>query len=206
VEIRDATADPGGMMHYGIPAYRLPREGVDREIARIEAMGVKIVRNARVNDVLAEKAAGSFDAVFLGIGAQVANHLDIPAMDGGKIIDAVTLLERLEKDRAPSLGRVVGIIGRANTAMDASRTAKRLGAEEAVLIFRFDKAQMGSGHFTSSLRPHSAPATSRSHNRRIGFAYLTEAAGFNPSVGPFRNFNVPPAPGFVSSLLPLSRT
>ena len=95
-----------------------------------------------MNDVLAEKAAGSFDAVFLGIGAQVANHLDIPAMDGGKIIDAVTLMERVEKGRAPSLGRVVGIVGGGNTAMDAARIAKRLGAEEAVIIFRFDKAQM----------------------------------------------------------------
>ncbi len=127
VEIRDANSEPGGMMHYGIPAYRLPREGLDKEIARIEAMGVTIVRNARVNDVLAEKAAGSFDAVFLGIGAQVANHLDIPAMDGGKIIDAVTLMERVEKGRAPALGRVVGIVGGGNTAMDAARMAKRLG-------------------------------------------------------------------------------
>ena len=142
VEIRDANPEPGGMMHYGIPAYRLPREGLDKEIARIEAMGVTIVRNSRVNDVLAEKAAGSFDAVFLAIGAQVANHLDIPAMDGGKIIDAVTLLERVEKGRAPALGRVVGIVGGGNTAMDAARMAKRLGAEEAVIIFRFDKAQM----------------------------------------------------------------
>ena len=142
VEIRDANPEPGGMMHYGIPAYRLPREGLEQEIARIEAMGVKILRNSRVNDVLAEKAAGAFDAVFLGIGAQVANHLDIPAMDGGKIIDAVTLMERVEKGRAPALGRVVGIVGGGNTAMDAARIAKRLGAEEAVLIFRYDKAQM----------------------------------------------------------------
>ena len=142
VEIRDANPEPGGMMHYGIPAYRLPREGLDKEIARIEQMGVTIVRNARVTDVHAEKTAGAFDAVFLGIGAQVANHLDIPAMDGGKIIDAVTLMERVEKGRAPSLGRVVGIVGGGNTAMDAARIAKRLGAEEAVIIFRFDKAQM----------------------------------------------------------------
>ncbi len=142
VEIRDANAEPGGMMHYGIPAYRLPREGLMMEIGRIEAMGVTIKRNTRVNDVLAEKAEGKFDAVFLAIGAQVANHIDIPAMDGGKIIDAVTLMEQVEQGRAPSLGRVVGIVGGGNTAMDAARIAKRLGAEEAVIIFRFDKAQM----------------------------------------------------------------
>src|SRR4029077_14064685 len=140
--IRDANPEPGGMMHYGIPAYRLPREGLDREIARIEQMGVRIVRNSRVTDVQAEKAAGAFDAVFLGIGAQVANHIDIPAMDGGKMIDAISLLEQVDQGRAPALGRVVGIVGGGNTAMDAARVAKRLGAEEAVLIFRFDKAHM----------------------------------------------------------------
>src|SRR4029078_11518283 len=70
VESRDATSEPGGMMHYGIPAYRLPREGLDREISRIEQMGVTIVRNARVTDVHAEKAAGAVDAGVLAISAQ----------------------------------------------------------------------------------------------------------------------------------------
>jgi NADPH-dependent glutamate synthase beta subunit-like oxidoreductase len=142
VEIRDGAEEPGGMMRYGIPAYRLPRDGVAQEIARIEAMGVKIVRNHRVTDVLAEKGQGGFDAVFLAIGAQLSNHLNIPAMDGDKMIDAISLLEGVEKHRAPVLGRVVGVIGGGNTAMDAARTAKRLGAEEAVLIFRFDKEHM----------------------------------------------------------------
>jgi len=142
VEIRDANPQPGGMMHYGIPAYRLPRAGLGREIARIEAMGVKFVCNHRVSDVLAEKATGKFHAVFLGIGAQLANHLEIPAMDGGKMIDAISLLEHVEKGRAPALGRVVGIVGGGNTAVDAARIAKRLGAEEAVLIFRFDRKHM----------------------------------------------------------------
>jgi len=139
VEIRDSSEEPGGMMRYGMPAYRLPRAGLAEEIARIEAMGVKFVHNHRVTDVLAEKEQGGFDAVFLGIGAQLANHLNVPAMDGGKMIDAITLLEQVEEGRAPVLGRVVGIVGGGNTAMDAARTAKRLGAEDAVLIFRFDK-------------------------------------------------------------------
>jgi len=142
VEIRDSSEEPGGMMRYGIPAYRLPREGVGKEIARIEAMGARILRNHRVTDVLAEKAQGRFDAVFVAIGTQVANHLNVPAMDGGKMIDAISLLEQAERGRAPMLGRVVGIVGGGNTAMDAARVAKRLGAEEAVLIFRFDKAHM----------------------------------------------------------------
>src|SRR5262249_5772587 len=68
VEIRDGNEEPGGMMRYGMPAYRLPREGLAKEITRIEAMGVKILRNHRVTDVLAEKEQGKFDAMFLGIG------------------------------------------------------------------------------------------------------------------------------------------
>ena len=141
---RSATAseEPGGMMQYGIPAYRLPRDGArqgdraHRGDGREDPAQLPGQRRAR------RKGAGGFDAVFLAIGTQVANHLDIPAMDGGKMIDAISLLEQVEKGRAPSLGRVVGIVGGGNTAMDAARVAKRLGAEEAVLIFRFDKAQM----------------------------------------------------------------
>ena len=142
VEIRDASPEPGGMMHYGIPQYRLPREGLMREIERIQSMGVAITCSYRVNDVLAEKDAGRFDAVFLAVGAQVANHLDIPSMDGGRMIDALQLLEQLEQGRAPKLGRVVGIVGAGNTAVDAARVARRLGAEEAILIYRSDRKHM----------------------------------------------------------------
>jgi formate dehydrogenase (NADP+) beta subunit len=142
VEIRDAGAAPGGMMRYGIPSYRLPREGLTQEIDRILAMGVKVTCNYRVDDVLAEKSAGGFDAVFLAVGAQVGNHLDIPSMDGGKMIRALTLLEQIEKGETPKLGRVVGIVGGGNTAVDVARVAKRLGAEEAVMIYRSDRQHM----------------------------------------------------------------
>jgi len=142
VEIRDSGDEPGGMMRYGIPAYRLPRDNITKEIARIEAMGVNLVRNHRVSDVLAERTEGCFDAVFVAIGTHVANHLSVSAGDGAKIVDAITLLEQVEKGRAPVIGRVVGIVGGGDTAMDAARVAKRLGAEQAVLIFRFDKAHM----------------------------------------------------------------
>jgi len=142
VEVRDAGDEPGGMMLYGIPAYRLPRDVVGKEIARLEAMGTKIVRKHRVTDIAAEQAEGGFDAVFVAIGTHVANHLGVPAMDGARMVDAITLLEQVDKRRAPALGRVVGVIGGGNTAMDAARVAKRLGAEEAVIIFRFDKEHM----------------------------------------------------------------
>jgi formate dehydrogenase (NADP+) beta subunit len=144
VEIRDSGEEPGGMLRYGIPEYRLPRDGIAKEIARIEAMGVKLVRNHRVTDVLAEQERGGFDAVFVAIGAHIANHLGVPAMDGAKMIDAITLLEQVEKGRAPVLGRVVGVVGGGDTAVDAARVARRLGADEAVLIVRRDKAHLAA--------------------------------------------------------------
>ena len=94
---------PGGMLHFGIPAYRLPRDVLMQEIARIEAMGVKIVLNHKVEDVLAEQTAGKFDAVFVAIGAQIGKRIDIPARDAAQVIDAVTLLHDVETgERAAS--------------------------------------------------------------------------------------------------------
>ena len=142
VEVREATEEPGGMMRWGIPEYRLPRDVVREEIARITAMGVKITCGQKVDDVLAEKQKGGFDAVFLAVGAQASNRLDIPAADGRRLVDGVTLLEEVARGQAPHLGRVVGVIGGGNTAMDVARVAKRLGAEEALLIFRYDQPHM----------------------------------------------------------------
>lgn len=142
VEIRDAMTEPGGMLHYGIPAYRLPRAELMTEIGRITAMGVTMTMNTVVDDLERDVAEGGFDACFVAIGTQAGNHLDIPAVDGRKMVDAISLFEDIETGRAPSLGRVVGVIGGGNTAMDAARTAKRLGAEEAILIYRRDREHM----------------------------------------------------------------
>ncbi len=142
VEIRDAMAEPGGMLHYGIPAYRLPRAELLREIRRIETIGVRFTMGRRVEDVSGTMAADGFDACFLAIGTHDGNHLGIPAGDGKQMIDAISLFERVEAGMAPKLGRVVGVIGGGNTAMDAARVARRLGAEEAILIYRRDRAHM----------------------------------------------------------------
>ncbi len=143
VEIRDANPDPGGMMAYGIPEYRLPRTDLQKEIKRILAMpGVTLVSGVRVDDVAAEQQKGGFDAVFVAVGAQQANHIDIPATDGQKLVDAVSVLGETKEGQKPLLGRVVAIVGGGNVAMDAARTAKRLGAEEAVLVFRYDQAHL----------------------------------------------------------------
>jgi NADPH-dependent glutamate synthase beta subunit-like oxidoreductase len=142
VEIREAGPLPGGMLHFGIPAYRLPRADLMTEIRRIEAMGVKITLNHKVEDLLAEQKEGRFDAVFIAIGAQIGKRIEIPARDAGRIIDAVTLLHEVETGDAPRLGRRVIIYGGGNTAIDAARTARRLGAEEALIVYRRDRVHM----------------------------------------------------------------
>ena len=147
VEIHDAGPLPGGMMHFGIPAYRLPREELMKEVRQIEAMGVQLVLNHKVEDLLAEKEVGSFDAAFTAIGAQVSKHIDIPARDAARVLDAVSLLHEVGTGDRPRLGRRVVVYGGGNTAMDAARTARRLGAEEALIIYRRDRAHMPAHAF-----------------------------------------------------------
>jgi formate dehydrogenase (NADP+) beta subunit len=147
VEIHEAGPVPGGMMHFGIPAYRLPRPELMKEIRRIEAMGVRIVLDHKVEDVLAEREAGRFDAVFIAIGAHVGRHVDIPARDAPRVLDAVALLHHTSSGDLPRLGRGVVVYGGGNTAMDAARTARRLGADEALIIYRRDRAHMPAHAF-----------------------------------------------------------
>ena len=140
--VRDAAPIAGGMMRYGIPAYRLPRAELAAEVRRIEELGVRIELGRAVDDVAEERARGGFDAVFVAVGAHLSRRVDIPERDAGKVLDAVSFLHDAAEGRAPALGRRVAVYGGGNTAMDAARTAKRLGAEEALIIYRRDLAHM----------------------------------------------------------------
>ena len=146
VTILEAGPVPGGMMHLGIPAYRLPRPLLEAEIARIEAMGVTIVLNKKVENLQAEKEAGGFDAVFVAVGAHLSKKIDIPNREAGKILDALSFLREVENGQPPKLGRKVAIYGGGNTAMDAARTAKRLGYEP-LIIYRRDREHMPAHDF-----------------------------------------------------------
>jgi len=147
VEIREAGPVAGGMIHFGIPAYRMPRKELNQEIQRVVDMGAKIVCNHRVDDVLKEKENGKFDAVFIAVGAHLSKNIDIPGRDARRMLDAVSFLKSVENGEDLQLGRRVAIYGGGNTAMDAARTAKRLGAEEAVIIYRRDRANMPAHDF-----------------------------------------------------------
>jgi len=147
VEVREAGPRPGGMMHFGIPAYRMPRAELMTEVGRIEAMGVKIVLDHKVEDLLGEMMEGGFDAAFAAIGAQISKHVDIPARDAPRVLDAVNFLRGVSAGEAPRLGRRVIIYGGGNTAMDAARTARRLGAEETLIVYHRDRTHMPAHAF-----------------------------------------------------------
>ncbi len=140
VTVRDAGPMAGGMMRFGIPKYRLPRDILDAEIKRIEDLGVRFEFNSKVEDV--EAAKKDFDAVFLAVGAHIGKRAHIPAGESAKIMDAVGMLADTETGDQPLLGRRVVVYGGGNTALDAARTAKRLGAEEAIIVYRRTRDRM----------------------------------------------------------------
>ncbi|MDO5033851.1 MAG: NAD(P)-binding protein [Actinomycetaceae bacterium] len=140
VTIYEAGPMAGGMMRFGIPKYRLPRNVLEGEISRIEKMGVKIVLNKKVENV--EDVKPEFDAVFLAVGAHIGKRAYIPAGESAKIMDAVSVLSDVETGEKPLLGRRVVVYGGGNTAVDVARTARRLGAEEAVILYRRTRDRM----------------------------------------------------------------
>jgi NADPH-dependent glutamate synthase beta subunit-like oxidoreductase len=142
VEIHEAGPVAGGMMRFGIPTYRLPRAVLEAEVARIVAIGVTIKLNTKVADIRVSMTEGKFDAAFLAVGAHIGRRAYIPAGESARILDAVTLLRSMEGEDRPLLGRRVVVYGGGNTAMDAARTAKRLGATDAVVVYRRTRERM----------------------------------------------------------------
>ncbi len=147
VTIREAGPLAGGMMRFGIPRYRLPREILDAEVARILELGVTLELNSKVTDILETMQEGGFDAAFLAVGAHIGKRAYIPAGEAAHILDAVALLRGMEGEERPLLGRRVAIYGGGNTAMDAARTAKRLGASEAIVVYRRNREKMPAHDF-----------------------------------------------------------
>jgi 2-oxoacid:acceptor oxidoreductase delta subunit (pyruvate/2-ketoisovalerate family) len=137
--IYDASDKVGGMMRYGIPAYRLPRDVVDAEVGRMEAMGLTIRLNTKVEDLDAAIKEGGFHAAFLAVGAHLARRIDIPGFDAKRILDAATFLRSMESESPIKIGRRLAVYGGGNTAIDVARTAERLGAEP-VIIYRRGEA------------------------------------------------------------------
>jgi len=146
VHVIEAGPLLGGMMRFGIPKYRLPREVLEAEMARILAMGVTVELNTKVSDVLATMKSGGFDAAFLAVGAHIGRRAFIPAGDATHMLDAVSLLRSMEGEDQPMLGRRVVVYGGGNTAIDVARTAKRMGAEP-IIVYRRTRDRMPAHDF-----------------------------------------------------------
>jgi len=141
VTVMDAGPYMGGMMRFGIPKYRLPRDVLDAEMQRIVALGVTVKLNSKVDNILDEMQKGGFDAAFLAVGAHIGKRAMIPSGDAAKIVDAISVLRSMEGEDKPLLGRRVVVYGGGNTAIDVARSVKRMGAEPIIVYRRTrDKA------------------------------------------------------------------
>jgi formate dehydrogenase major subunit len=143
VTIFDAMPKLGGMLRYGIPEYRLPKEVLDEEIYLIEKMGVTMIPNTKVGvDISFESIRKDFDAVLIGIGAWVSTGVGCKGEDAEGVIGGIDFLRKVVRNEEIKIGDRVAIVGGGNTAMDACRTAVRLGAREVYNIYRRTKDEM----------------------------------------------------------------
>jgi len=148
VKIFEALPKPGGMLRYGIPSYRLPRDLLDKEINVLWRMGVEIQVNSRlgVDYQLEDLFDEGFDTVFLALGAFNSNDMGIPGEDAEGVVTAVDFLGDLELNGEVHVGNNVTVIGGGFTAMDACRTSVRKGAKEVTCLYRRSRKEMPAHH------------------------------------------------------------
>ena len=147
VTVFEAAPEPGGQARYGIPAYRLPKDVVAADLAHLLAIGVEIVCNHPVRDLAALKNEG-YDAVVLATGTQKSARLDIPGEDAPGVLPAIELLRATAAGEAMNLtGRRVVVVGGDNVAMDAARTARRLGAADVTVVFGKERKNLSCEPF-----------------------------------------------------------
>jgi formate dehydrogenase beta subunit len=141
VTVLEALDQPGGMMRVGIPAYRLPREALDKEIAYLKEIGVEIKTGKRVESVDALLEDG-YDSVYLACGAHQGVKLGIPGEDLPGVVDGISFLRQVNEGKPVDMGSRVAVIGGGNTAVDTARSAIRLGVKEVAVIYRRSDAEM----------------------------------------------------------------
>ena len=193
VKIVEAGPLAGGMMRFGIPKYRLPRDVLDGEVQRILDLGVELQLNSKVTNIVDTMQAGHFDAAFLAVGAHIAKRAYIPAGEAAHMLDAVSVLRSMEGEEKPMLGRRVVVYGGGNTALDVARTAKRLGATEAIIVYRRNREKMPAHDFEieealAGRRVDQVAVDHQEHGRRghvHGRKDGLDATGFPQPTGEF---------------------
>lgn len=143
VTVYDKMEKPGGMLRYGIPQYRLPKSVLDKEIAIIEKLGVKIECGKKLGeDFTLDSLKAENDAVVVATGAWLSSKMRTPGEELHGVLGGIDFLRECAKGNAPSIGKNVAVCGGGNTAMDACRTAVRLGAENVYVIYRRTRNEM----------------------------------------------------------------
>ncbi len=141
VTVFEALPEPGGMMRFGIPDYRLPKDILRAEIKEIENVGVEIRTNTRVDSVDRLFKEG-YNAVFLALGAHQGVSIGVEGEDHPRVIEGIDLWRDVSLGKKVELGSRVAVIGGGNAAIDSARTALRLGAREVVIIYRRTRSEM----------------------------------------------------------------
>jgi NADPH-dependent glutamate synthase beta subunit-like oxidoreductase len=143
VTVYEAMAEPGGMLRYGIPSYRLPREELEHDIKRITDLGVKIVCDSPVGKTLSiARLRKEYDAVFVGSGAWSDVTLGVPGEDSRGVASGIEFLKKVELGGVPRLKGDAVVVGGGNTAIDAARSALRLGAKRVTVAYRRTREEM----------------------------------------------------------------
>ncbi|MDP8206451.1 MAG: NAD(P)-binding protein [Candidatus Electryonea clarkiae] len=137
VKMFEAFSEPGGMLRYGIPAYRMPRDLLSAEIKRILDLGVELETNVTIGkDIPYEKISDEFDAVFIGIGAHKGRKLGVPGEDAENVVTGAAFLNMVNSGEPPDVGDKVVVVGGGDSAMDAARVSLRMGADVTVVYRR----------------------------------------------------------------------
>ena len=178
VTVYDMMEKMGGMLRYGIPQYRLPKEVLDKEIAIIEKSGVKLVNNVKLGkDFTIESLKAENDAVIVAVGAWQSSSMRTPGEDLEGVYGGIDFLRAVIKGNPPEIGEKVAICGGGNTAMDACRTAVRLGAKEVYVIYRRTRAEM----------PADALEIDEAEEEGVIYKFLTNPISFNGENGKLKS-------------------
>jgi NADPH-dependent glutamate synthase beta subunit-like oxidoreductase/Pyruvate/2-oxoacid:ferredoxin oxidoreductase delta subunit len=143
VTIFEALPEPGGMLRYGIPEYRLPRSVLDTEIGFIKQLGVEIKTEVRIGiDMQLADLRNTFEAIFIALGAHGGMKLGIEGETSPGVFEGINYLRTVSFKKKVKLGKKVAVIGGGNTAIDCARTARRSGAKDITIIYRRGRSEM----------------------------------------------------------------
>lgn len=174
VTVFDAMPKMGGMLRYGIPEYRLPKALLDREIAQIEALGITFKNNVKIGkDISLSDLRNDFDAVILAAGAWNSSKMRVPGEESEHVLGGIDFLRTVALGTPAQIGKTVAVVGGGNTAMDACRTAVRLGAENVYVFYRRTRDEM----------PAEDVEIREAEEEGVQFKYLTTPIAFKEENG-----------------------